>query len=99
MEIKRIEQLEKTRKSIIVFGITGSETAQALFEWVDEMGEVLEELEGLQKRVKQLETFKKYWSELYGEGLEVANWHQNGDTEPFDNFFDSAETEESNASM
>lgn len=47
----------------------------------------------LQQQNKQLEAFKKYWSELYGEGLEIANWHQNGDTEPFDNFFDSAEEE------
>jgi len=24
----------------------------------------------------------------YGTGLEVLNWHQNGDTEALDNFFD-----------
>ncbi|MBU5331688.1 hypothetical protein KQI61_05720 [Anaerocolumna aminovalerica] len=34
--------------------------------------------------------FKKYFMELYGEGLEVANWHLNGDTEPLDSFIDSA---------
>ena len=34
--------------------------------------------------------FKKYFDELYGQGLEIANWHQNGDLEPFDNFYDSA---------
>lgn len=34
--------------------------------------------------------FKKYFMELYGEGLEVANWHQNGDLEPLDNFIDEA---------
>ena len=25
---------------------------------------------------------------FYGQGLEVANWHQNGDTESYDNFID-----------
>lgn len=34
--------------------------------------------------------FKKYFDELYGQGLEVANWHQNGETEPFDTFYESA---------
>lgn len=34
--------------------------------------------------------FKKYFDELYGQGLEVANWHQNGDLEPFDSFYESA---------
>ena len=34
--------------------------------------------------------FKEYFDELYGNGLEVVNWHQNGDTEPFDNFYESA---------
>lgn len=27
------------------------------------------------------------WS-FYGKGLEVANWHQNGDLEAWDNFFE-----------
>ena len=34
--------------------------------------------------------FKEYFDELYGTDLEVANWHKNGDTEPFDNFYESA---------
>lgn len=34
--------------------------------------------------------FKQYFDELYGQGLEVANWHQNGGLEPFDNFYESA---------
>lgn len=34
--------------------------------------------------------FKEYFDELYGEGLEVANWHLNGELEPFDNFYESA---------
>ena len=39
---------------------------------------------------KDFEWIKEYFDELYGQGLEVANWHQNGATEPFDSFYDSA---------
>lgn len=39
---------------------------------------------------KQLVAFKEYFKDLYGQGLEVANWHQNGELEPFDNFYESA---------
>lgn len=34
--------------------------------------------------------FKEYFDSLYGQGLKIANWHMNGDLEPFDNFYDSA---------
>ena len=37
-----------------------------------------------------LTAFKEYFKELYGQGLEIANWHQNGGLEPFDNFYESA---------
>lgn len=40
--------------------------------------------------VKTLASFKEYFDGLYGEGLYVANWHLNGELEPFDNFYDSA---------
>lgn len=39
---------------------------------------------------REAKRFKEYFDELYGIGLEVANWHQNGNTEPFDNFYDAA---------
>lgn len=39
---------------------------------------------------KKLIAFKEYFKDLYGQGLEVANWHQNGELEPFDNFYESA---------
>lgn len=39
---------------------------------------------------EQLLKFKEFFDELYGEGLEIANWHHNGDLEEFDNFYDSA---------
>lgn len=47
--------------------------------------------------LKALSAFKAYFDDLYGEGLEVANWHMNGATEPFDNFYDSAMEEYENA--
>lgn len=36
------------------------------------------------------EKFYEYFKELYGTGLEVVGWHLNGETKPFDDFFDSA---------
>lgn len=50
-------------------------------------------IKDLEKENKKLKAFYDYFSELYGTGLEVANWHLNGDTEPFDNFFEAAEQE------
>ena len=45
---------------------------------------------GTVEEFKQAMNFKKYFMELYGEGLEVANWHLNGDLEPLNTFIDSA---------
>jgi len=66
------------------------------YEGIDEI-----ETKALQESIKkQIEdavapykAFYDYFQELYGQGLEVANWHQNGDLESFDNFFESAEME------
>ena len=40
--------------------------------------------------LEQLQKFKEYFDDLYGQGLEIANWHLNGETENFDNFYTSA---------
>lgn len=45
---------------------------------------------GTVEECREAKRFKEYFDELYGIGLEVANWHQNGNTEPFDNFYDAA---------
>ena len=37
-----------------------------------------------------MKAFKSYFDELYGRGLDVANWHLNGALEPFDNFYKNA---------
>ena len=47
--------------------------------------------------LKALDAFKSYFDGLYGQGLDVANYHLNGATEPFDNFYDSAMEEYENA--
>ena len=39
---------------------------------------------------KALSAFKECFDDLYGQGLEIINWHMNGETEPFDNFYESA---------
>lgn len=55
--------------------------------------EVLEENKRLKAQMqtcKKYESFYEYFSALYGTGLEVANWHLNGDMESFDSFFNAA---------
>ena len=43
-----------------------------------------------EKEVERLRAFKSYFDSLYGTGVDIANWHKNGELEPFDNFYDSA---------
>lgn len=45
------------------------------------------------RELNALRNFKQYFDSLYGQGLEVANWHMNGNFESFDNFYDSAMVE------
>ena len=33
---------------------------------------------------------KKKFDDLYGTGLNIANWHMNGSLEPFDTFYEEA---------
>ncbi|MBU5331763.1 hypothetical protein KQI61_06100 [Anaerocolumna aminovalerica] len=64
----------------------------------DELQERCEEsdksYEELEEKTSKLQAFYNYMKDLYGTGLEVANWHLNGDLEPFDNLFESAEDSE-----
>ena len=73
----------------------GVRRIQQFIEGLAEATELLEELEqyralGTVEELKEAIEFKKYFDELYGEGLEIANWHKNGDLEPFDSFYESA---------
>ena len=76
-----IEALKEVQRYQLIKDVTIGEIAEALKAF-SEIGTVEECWEA--KR------FKEYFDELYGTGLEVANWHENGDTEPFDNFYDAA---------
>ena len=42
------------------------------------------------QKYKKLLRFKEYFDELYGQGLQVANWNLNGTLVDFDDFYDSA---------
>lgn len=42
------------------------------------------------EEIKSLRKFKECFDELYGQGLEVANWHLNGILESFDSFYEEA---------
>jgi len=44
----------------------------------------------IMEELEELRRFKEYFDDLYGQGLEVANWHLNGDLEPFDTFYEEA---------
>jgi hypothetical protein len=52
-----------------------------------------QKVELLESEIKKLKAFYNYFDELYGTGLEIANWHENGDLELFDNFFIEAKIE------
>ncbi len=56
----------------------------------EDTGLTPEEIKDLQQENQALKAFKEYFDEMYGKCLEVANWHLNGELEPFDNFYDGA---------
>ena len=81
-------------------------TVQEVIEYLEQHGFIADEVKdmciealvqveqyralGTVEELKEAREFKKYFDELYGEGLEIANWHKNGDLEPFDSFYESA---------
>lgn len=52
--------------------------------------ETLDLINRQKAEIEKLKAFKLYFDELYGKGLDIANWHLNGALEPFDNFYESA---------
>ncbi len=59
-------------------------------ERIEKLREIVAEQDA---EIKKLQKFKAYFDSLYGTGLEVAFFHQNGELESFDNFYDSATKE------
>lgn len=79
---------EKYKNDIVSVGrISINEMAKGCADHIEHLQS---ENTRLQIEVNQYKKFKDYFDSLYGQGLEVANWHLNGSLEPFDNFFDSA---------
>ena len=52
---------------------------------------IIDEITRIQNELDNYKRVKDYWDSFYGEGLEIANWHLNGSTEPFETFWESAE--------
>lgn len=73
---------------------------KALSELAADIPQLISDVECLQAELERVTgerdaamRVRAYWDSLYGQGLEVANWHMNGETEPFDNFWFSADAE------
>ncbi|WMT42818.1 hypothetical protein RE628_11325 [Paenibacillus sp. D2_2] len=64
-------------------------TLTAAEEIVSEYDRLQEGRNAAIRALEKAEQFISAMMEFYGEGLTVYNWHQNGDGEPWDNFFDS----------
>lgn len=77
--------------------MTDNEIIKALKHWVKAYNRgciiaanALDLINRQKAEIDKLNKFKSYFDDLYGKGLAVANWHLNGETEPFDNFYESA---------
>lgn len=57
-------------------------------EMIDGILKELERIEQLEKALEKSERFISAIMGFYGEGLQVHNYHLNGDAESWDNFFD-----------
>jgi hypothetical protein len=75
-----IEEWAKDFKSYVNELQMPRDDYKGIMEYIDDAIVLLEEISA----------FKEYFDELYGQGLEIANWHMNGSLEPFDNFYESA---------
>lgn len=83
IEDKNIDKDDKFKKSIKKL-----QNIVAIIN-TDHKKESVEYKEVLKTAISALK-FKNYFDELYGQGLQIAYYHQNGDLEPFDNFYDEA---------
>lgn len=67
------------------------------FALAAELSETKTKLDKLSKENEALKAYKNYFTDCYGNGYEVANYHLNGDLEPLDSFIDGAEAEYNSA--
>lgn len=91
-EKRRLEGIKQACKSLAELPVEdyGLVNVRAIY---NSMGWLINRVEELESENRKLKAFYDYFAELYGKGLEVDNWHGNGDLEPFDNFFEGAEEE------
>lgn len=61
------------------------------FALAAELSETKAKLEEYSKENTALKAYKDYFTDCYGQGYEVANYHLNGDLEPLDGFIDGAQ--------
>lgn len=88
--INPVEYLEKVLVTWNEFCKQHSNFVEALRDVLEENKRLKEELNTCREDKSKYKSFFDYFSGLYGQGLEVANWHLNGELESFDNFFDSS---------
>ena len=93
-QVERVKELESRNKQLqkqVQELKEQNERCRKAFEsrYPDLLDE-LKKIKELEKENRKLKAFYEYWEELYGQGLEIANWHLNGNLESFDSFFEDA---------
>jgi len=72
---------DNLQESIMSYVISEGEV-NAVYAMQNELERVKAERDNLNRIVNEI------WGMFYGQGLSVANWHQNGDLEPMEEFFE-----------
>ena len=83
---KALEVIELHKDKLIELGLRDS-----ILCLVDVIIQQQQEYGWLKEDKNRFKAFYDYFAELYGQDLQVVNWHLNGELESFDNFFESAE--------
>lgn len=86
MSMTRKEALNKLLEMLTIYPFQVDE-AQAIGKTLEVLRTPTREMDDEFGKYKK---FKEYFDDLYGKGLEVENWHMNGETIPFDDFYESA---------
>ena len=88
--LKAIKSIEEKTTDVEDYSSIPVSTCCYTDEELNVLEQVVNEYFELIQENKRLQRFKDYFDDLHNTGSEVANWHLNGDLEPFDNFYDSA---------
>lgn len=66
----------------VVDHLQDDDSVDMIMRLADRIVELEGEVDALQERHRSI------LNELYGQGFEVLGWHQNGDSEPLDSWFE-----------